>query len=152
LRIACSIAKGLAYAHDLDLFPVSSLAAITWAVRKQLNDTNVPVLAVLDARMHELYWGFFETSSYNAEEHVNKAEHIKLIETQSLVLAGIGIETYWPNIPELIKEKTIHQLPIYPNAAAMIEMVCAIGISPVSVAQAQPVYVRNQVTQGDACG
>src|ERR1700733_12183845 len=28
LRIACSIAKGLAYAHDLPLFPVSSLAAI----------------------------------------------------------------------------------------------------------------------------
>ena len=30
LRIACSVAKGLAYAHDLPLYPVSSLAAIAY--------------------------------------------------------------------------------------------------------------------------
>ena len=35
LRIACSIAKGLAYAHDLNLIPVSSLAAIAWSAREQ---------------------------------------------------------------------------------------------------------------------
>lgn len=35
LRIACSMAKGLAYAHDLPLIPVSSLAAIAWTARQK---------------------------------------------------------------------------------------------------------------------
>jgi len=41
---------------------------------------------------------------------------------------------------------------MYPHAAAMIQLAQKAQIQPVSVAQAQPVYVRNQVTQGDSRG
>ena len=39
LRIACSVAKGLAYAHDLKLIPVHNLASIAWSLVK-----TVPIL------------------------------------------------------------------------------------------------------------
>lgn len=151
LRIACSIAKGLAYAHDLDLIPVSSLTALAWAARKQLNEANRPVLAVLDARMNELYWAFY-TNNEPTVEQVSKAQDIILPDSQSIILAGTGIEPYWDDIPDLIKTKVSHKLPLFPSASAMIELVCTLGIKPISVAHAQPVYVRNQVTQGDSRG
>jgi tRNA threonylcarbamoyladenosine biosynthesis protein TsaB len=144
LRIACSIAKGLAYAHDLDLIPVSSLASIAWAARKQA--PMAPVLAVLDARMHEMYWAYYEPGQFTAEEKVNAVSQITLPNQQSVVISGVGIEEYWTDFPETIKTQMINKFNLYPNAASMIELAQASAIQPVSVAQAQPVYVRNQVT------
>jgi tRNA threonylcarbamoyladenosine biosynthesis protein TsaB len=151
LRIACSIAKGLAYAHDLDLIPVSSLSAIAWAARKQLKEQDMPVLAVLDARMNELYWAFY-TNNYHAVEKVNKAHEMQLPDSSSIIVAGTGIDPYWESIPELIKARVSHKLSLFPSASAMIELVCTLDIKPISIAKAQPVYVRNQVTQGDSRG
>jgi tRNA threonylcarbamoyladenosine biosynthesis protein TsaB len=152
LRVSCSMAKGLAYAHDLDLIPVSSLAAIAWSARKQINDLKAPVLAVLDARMHELYWAYFGDATYSTTEQVSKAAFIELPETPPVVLAGVGIEAYWTELSESIKAQTRQQLNVFPSAVAMIEMACALKINPISVALAQPVYIRNQVTQGDTRG
>ncbi|KTD31658.1 O-sialoglycoprotein endopeptidase [Legionella moravica] len=152
LRIACSIAKGLAYAHDLNLIPVSSLGAIAWAAREHADSRNASVLAVLDARMHELYWGYFRSEQWVAEEQVNAAHDISLPEDQPVVLAGVGIELYWNDFSDSIKSQVSTQLNVFPNAAAMIKLVQNTGINPVPAAQAQPVYVRNQVTQGDSRG
>ncbi|EHL30304.1 tRNA (adenosine(37)-N6)-threonylcarbamoyltransferase complex dimerization subunit type 1 TsaB [Legionella drancourtii] len=146
LRIACSVAKGLAYAHDLDLIPVSSLSAIAWAARKQAASADLPLLAVLDARMHEMYWAYYPPGQFSAEERVNAVADISLANTQPIILAGAGIEEYWADFPEAIKSQISIQLPIYPSAVAMIELARVTGIQPVSVADAQPVYVRNQVT------
>ncbi|MDR3443463.1 MAG: tRNA (adenosine(37)-N6)-threonylcarbamoyltransferase complex dimerization subunit type 1 TsaB [Legionella sp.] len=143
LRIACSIAKGLAYAHDLDLIPVSSLSAVVWAARQE---TTLPVLAVLDARMHELYWAYYAPEQLVAEERVNAASEIILPHEQSFVLAGVGIDTYWMDFPEALKEKISTQINVHPNAAAMLQLARTKVIQSVSAANAQPVYVRNQVT------
>jgi len=59
LRIACSVAKGLAYAHDLPLYPVGSLLAIAFEARHM----NTSVLAMMDARMNQVYWMFDPVSS-----------------------------------------------------------------------------------------
>lgn len=152
LRIACSIAKGLACAHDLPLFPVSSLAAISWAARKELQEDKALVLSVLDARMNELYWSFFSGLNYQTEEQVNKPEDINIPIDEPIVLAGLGIDLYWPRLPDPIKSIVKHKLALFPTASAMIEMVVALDIESVSTAHAQPVYVRNQVTQGDSRG
>ncbi|MBL7479402.1 tRNA (adenosine(37)-N6)-threonylcarbamoyltransferase complex dimerization subunit type 1 TsaB [Legionella bononiensis] len=152
LRIACSIAKGLAYAHDLDLIPVSSLAAIAWAAREHPDCASSPIVAVLDARMHEMYWGFYPADQWEADERVNPAQEISLPVNQPVVLAGVGIELYWNDFSDLIKSQISSRLNLFPNAAAMIKLVQHTGINPVPAAQAQPVYVRNQVTQGDSRG
>jgi tRNA threonylcarbamoyladenosine biosynthesis protein TsaB len=145
LRIACSIAKGLAYAHDLELFPVSSLATIAWAARKHIAE-DVSVLAVLDARMHEMYWAYYPQGQFIANEQVNAVADIQIVDPQPFLLAGVGIEEYWEDIPEAIEAQMSTRFDVYPNAAAMIELVQATSLPPVSVADAQPVYVRNQVT------
>jgi tRNA threonylcarbamoyladenosine biosynthesis protein TsaB len=152
LRIACSIAKGLAYAHDLGLIPVSSLGSITWAVRELKGDVSLPVLAVLDARMHEMYWSYFAAGCLVSEEKVSAVKEIQLAEQQSVVIAGVGIDEYWTDFPEQIKSQISSKLTLYPNAAAMIKLSQHATIKPVSAAKALPVYVRNQVTQGDSRG
>lgn len=152
LRIACSIAKGLAYSQDLPLFPVSSLAAIAWAARQELQDSKTRILSVLDARMNEMYWSFFPELSYQAEEQVNKPEDIFIPQDEPIVLAGVGIETYWARVPEAIQSVVKQKLNLFPKASAMIDMVNALEIPAIPAEQAQPVYVRNQVTQGDSRG
>lgn len=152
LRIACSIAKGLAYAHDLGLIPVSSLASIAFAARELNNNISLPILAVLDARMHELYWGYFAHDKLFAEDRVNPAPEIQLPSQQPLVLAGVGIDEYWPEFSDRIKSQINTKVTLYPNAAAMIRLAMSAEIKPVPAAQAEPVYVRNQVTQGGSRG
>lgn len=155
LRISCSIAKGLAYAHDLGLIPISSLAAIAWSARElksKSHDVSVPVLAVLDARMHEMYWGYFAKGSMSSDGRVNAVQEIELPEQQSVILAGVGIEEYWADFPDALKSQISEKINLYPNAAAMIRLALHADIKPVSVADAQPVYVRNQVTQGGSRG
>lgn len=152
LRVACSVAKGLAYAHDLPLVPVSSLSTIAWSAREKLGDHAVPVLAVLDARMQELYWSFVTKQGYLTQEWVNRARDIYLPEMQSLVLAGTGIDCYWEELHPLLREQIITKIDLFPNASSMIELFQNTTIKPVTIAQAQPSYVRNQVTQGVARG
>ena len=62
------------------------------------------------------------------------------------MLAGVGIEEHWANIPEAIKTRISTRLFIYPKASAMIELVLATTIQPVTIDEAQPVYVRNQAS------
>ena len=152
LRIACSVAKGLAYAHDLGLIPVSSLGAIAWSVRKLHHDANLSVLAVLDARMHEMYWSYFAEGMVVSEDQVNAVQEIQLPKQQSVILAGVGIDEYWGDFPEAIKSQITAKVTLYPKAAAMIQLAQHAAIKPVSIAQAQLVYVRNQVTQGGSRG
>ncbi len=55
IRLGLSVAQGLALAWQVPLRPVSSLAGLAWPGR----DGGLPVLAVLDARMGEIYAGWY---------------------------------------------------------------------------------------------
>ncbi|MCE0724136.1 MULTISPECIES: tRNA (adenosine(37)-N6)-threonylcarbamoyltransferase complex dimerization subunit type 1 TsaB [Legionella] len=146
LRIACSIAKGLAYANDLSLIPVSGLVAVAWSVRQQMQKNNLPVLAVLDARMHEMYWAYFAEHQWTAEEYVTPVHKLSLPEKQSVILAGVGIDSYWDDVTPEVKSQISDKLTVYPSAAAMIQFARFSAQKPIVAAQAQPVYVRNKVT------
>lgn len=145
LRIACSIAKGLAYAHDLGVVPVSSLVAIAWSIRQQ-KKTNQPVLAVLDARMHEMYWAYFAKDQWMAEECVNPVQQLKLPDQDDAVLAGVGIDLYWDDFTTEVKKQISDKVVMYPSAQAMIDVALFSALKPIAAAHAQPVYVRNKVT------
>lgn len=146
LRIACSITKGLAYAHDLGLIPVSNLVAIAWSARQLTQGAHSPVLAVLDARMNEMYWAYFAKDQWMAEEKVSPVSEIIIPEEQSIILAGVGMDLYWneftPKTKSLVREK----LPIHPSAAAMIQFAQFSALKSISAAEAHPIYIRNKVT------
>lgn len=116
LRIACSLAKGLAFAQDLPLYPVSSLAAIAFKVFQErgsypcfaekeksqdLAQRSIPltsVLSLVDARMGELYWAYFRSPfSVEVEERVSKpADLISLLDAQAKPLRNFSQEGLEP--------------------------------------------------------
>ncbi|MDI1352087.1 MAG: tRNA (adenosine(37)-N6)-threonylcarbamoyltransferase complex dimerization subunit type 1 TsaB [bacterium] len=152
LRIACSVAKGLAYSYDLGLIPVSSLGAIAWAAREQQSDVDLPILAVLDARMNELYWSYFAPKQSIGIEKVSAAGNIMLPNVEPIMLAGVGMDLYWPDFSHAIKSQVIIKTEVFPTASAMISLAINSDIQQVSVEKAEPIYVRNQVTQGISRG
>jgi tRNA threonylcarbamoyladenosine biosynthesis protein TsaB len=153
LRIACSVAKGLAYAQDLPLYPVSSLAAIAnEALQQESNPQDPAVLAVLDARMNQLYWAYFNAQSDQVDEQVSSVADVTLADEKPFILAGVGYESYLPQFSPALQKRSYKMLSIYPKAEAMIRLVLTGNIAAVSAADALPVYVRNQITQGEPRG
>ncbi len=148
LRIACSVAKGLAYAHDLPLYPVSGLAAIAHHVQQQQTGPILPVLAVMDARMQQLYWAFYAKADDLALEFVTKPADILHDIKQPFLLAGVGWEPYLTELPQCAQEQMQQTLVQYPTATDLIDLLDHNRVVSVSAAQAQPVYIRNQVVQG----
>jgi tRNA threonylcarbamoyladenosine biosynthesis protein TsaB len=147
LRVACSVAKGLAYAHDLPLFPVSSLFAIADEVYYTESGLakDTPVLALLDARMQQVYWGCFKEGRLQGEEQVSSPSTLQL-PSSPLIVAGVGLETILPLLPPAT---IIKHCEIFPRATAMIRLVQQDKIQACDVASALPIYIRNQVTQGE---
>lgn len=144
LRIACSVAKGLAYAHDLPVFPVSGLAAIADHVQSKSADTAV--LAMLDARMNQVYWSYFGPPGLQGEEKVTDA-HALIVPPSAVIIAGLGFEAYEHDFPSGLKALVLEKQVVYPHASAMLHLVESGKIVPVSAAEALPVYVRDQVVK-----
>jgi tRNA threonylcarbamoyladenosine biosynthesis protein TsaB len=148
LRVTCSLAKALAYAHDLVMYPVSSLAAIANEVcHTEANLLpNMNILVVLDARMQQLYWQSFAVSGTSIiAEQVTDAADIMITPAGPLLVAGVGFEDYTSQCsPQLLSQIVAHRV-VYPHANAMIRLVKAGLIQSVSAAEAQPLYVRNSV-------
>jgi len=65
VRIAVGIAQGIAFAADLPVVPVSTLAALALGAARETGHARIA--AALDARMGEVYWGLYEVSGENAE-------------------------------------------------------------------------------------
>lgn len=154
LRIACSVVKGLAYPHDLPVYPVSSLAAIAEEVfytQPELS-SKTSVLAILDARMHEVYWDCYAKDGLHLDDKVGPVSSIALTTNDPFILAGVGFDGYLAKLPEIIQQQCMQQREVYPDARAMIRIVAAGRVSPMSVGDVLPVYVRNQVTHGASNG
>src|SRR5437868_8019064 len=67
VRLAISVAQGLALALDIPVVPVSSLAALAQDANTKEGET---VLAVIDARMGEIYSGCFSRGASGLVEAV----------------------------------------------------------------------------------
>ncbi|MCH9756491.1 MAG: tRNA (adenosine(37)-N6)-threonylcarbamoyltransferase complex dimerization subunit type 1 TsaB [Gammaproteobacteria bacterium] len=142
LRIACSVAKGLAYAHDLPIFSVSGLQAIAYEVRQ----FNLPVLAMIDARMNQVYWAF--EPKLGGDVRVSSPEDVFVPLGEPFILAGASLKPYIDALPQSVRSEMVSQHEVFPKACAMIDLVKAGGISSVTAEKAMPVYIRDQVTGG----
>ncbi len=57
VRIAASMVQGIAFAAELPVVPVSTLAALALG---GMRESNLPrVMAAMDARKDEIYWGCY---------------------------------------------------------------------------------------------
>ena len=148
LRTACSVAQGLAMGAGLPVLPVETLMAVAEEARRLVGGTDV--LALLDARMDELY-----AARYRWDGALWQRDgDIALVAPEALELpsdcrlAGNVFATYGHRMP-LGDRQAIVTVPM---AAALLRL--APGMIEAGRAlpaeQALPLYVRDKVAQTTA--
>ncbi len=156
LRIACGVVQGIAFGLDLPVAAISDLAALAQMTYHRHGATQV--LASIDARMAEVYWGCYRLNADNCmqlmgEEVVIAPEAVSVAEAGTWVGAGSGWDTFADALTQQVKaqgsqlEKWWPEL--LPDAVDMAPLVrAAFAAGDVMAAeQAMPVYLRNQVVK-----
>ena len=159
LRIAISCVQGLAFSADKPVVPVSSLAALALGARRSHPEWgDVPVLAALDARMQEVYWGLYQSGDIaNAlladavsapNQVITALETAGYLEPDAVECSIYGAGPGW-EYPELAalkptavsRESAIHAQDIAVLAADLWQQ----GVW-VNAEDLEPAYLRNEVT------
>ena len=150
VRIAASVAKGLAFALQVPVVPISSMAVL--AQHAANVDPKVQnIVTAVDARMGEIYWATFAVVGPDrlikpiVKEKLSIPELLLQPKTGSWLGVGNAWQIYGPRIefyPESIK------LDSNPKAEAMLSLAnSAINKGEVvSALHAKPVYLRDKVT------
>ncbi len=152
VRIGTGVVQGLAYAVDLPVVPISSLCILAQAVWQAQQYTNV--LALIDARMQEVYWGHYEFQEKEmvllGEERVSPLQQVTIPEGLRVFCVGSGSRQYHEQLQsrpgcQLMQESSYH----FPRAAVLADLaVNAYDRNEiVSADQLEPIYLRNQVVQ-----
>jgi tRNA threonylcarbamoyladenosine biosynthesis protein TsaB len=154
VRLAASVAQGLAFGADLGVVPVSDLAAVGQRAM-QLSPGVESVLVVNDARMREVYWARFAAGAFpelQDAEHVSAADAVTLPEHpagRSWVAAGRGLRVSRA-LAERCRVAGAALLPdLLPRASEVLALarpVVAAG-RMLDPALALPVYVRDRVAE-----
>ncbi len=153
VRIGVSVVQGLAFALDLPVISISSLAALAQAAYRDQDSEQV--LAVIDARMGEVYWGYYQLKQGRmcllADEVVGPVAEIKRQPGQWRAV-GSGCQTY----PDQLSAPGNVRCPdyngddnddCYPRASALLELARFDWVEKklLSAEMAQPVYLRDKV-------
>jgi len=163
VRIAAAAAQGLAIAAQCPVLGVSSLKAIASACART---SDIPleasiVMPSIDARMDQIYAGFYRgdaaITSIRAElvEHAEKIDFGDLNVDQELILCGSGAERYEATLSSVWQEtggKSVRLVnEVVPHAIDLLRLSQAIETSAWTSAEgAQPVYLRNKVALTEA--
>ena len=145
LRISCSIAKALAYAHNLPIFSVTSMEALAFQAREK--NPNMGILAAGDARMQEIYWAYYPPgiALHTIEVQVDPVQAVRIADCQPIVLVGWGLKQYQEQWSAILQAQFIEQDLMYPKAETLIRIVQSEQRPSMSAIDALPLYVRNQV-------
>jgi len=151
LRIAASVTQGIAFAADLPVVAVSSLAALAQGMYREKGIRRV--LAAVDARIQEVYWGVYESEAnglmqLHGEEVVCPPSRVPLPSGDGWYGAGTGWEAYLPALQARLREAAgAWDGRRYP-AARDVAALAAAGYGrgeAVAAEQALPVYLRDEV-------
>jgi tRNA threonylcarbamoyladenosine biosynthesis protein TsaB len=152
VRLAASVAQGLAFGAEVGVVPVSNLAAVAQRAARLVPETG-RVLVVNDARMREVYWGDFRVASETVicdAEHVGPPSSVRLPEGDAAwAAAGRGLKVY-PELAARCAGRGAQVLSdLLPRATEILQLarpaVAAGRI--VDPADALPVYVRDRVAE-----
>ena len=149
VRIAAGVIQGLAFAVDLPVIPISTLAILAQGAVHQSDH----ILSAIDARMGEVYWGLFQRRqdvvAAVGEESVTKPEQVTASSDCQWFGIGSGWKTYAQELQQAINGNLIgHKGDAWPHARDIIPLAIrayAAGAA-VPAEQALPVYLRNRVT------
>jgi tRNA threonylcarbamoyladenosine biosynthesis protein TsaB len=152
LRTACAVAQGLAYGARVPVLPVDTLLAVAEEARSQHapEQENYSVVALLDARMDEMYAGRYV---FSHGQWTQTQGHILLSPDQLVcepedAIAGNVLIPYGArlNIP------LAQYIAALPTATALLRLAPQLLFSGGAIAadQALPLYVRDKVAKTTA--
>ena len=162
VRIGVGVAQGLAFSANLPVFGVSSLQAmaqlafIKGKIQGKVKGKSTGVIAAIDARMGEVYNGYFVLDDNNimqpqCNEAVTAPEQLAQHLSSVVNKPEYGVGSAWDAYNEKLSSlKSNAGSPdvLFPSAEAML----AIGVislqqgKGVAAENAQPVYVRDTVS------
>ena len=146
VRTACGVARGLAFGADLPVIPVVGLHAMAETCRENHQVTDI--LAILDARMREVYWAQYrydESDGWRIVIEPRMTPPSGVIPSGQPVACGNGLTAYAESFTAL--PITAIDDDIIPDSAA----VAALAKSAyrrgetLSARDAHPLYLRNKV-------
>lgn len=152
VRIATAVAQGIAYAADLPVVPVSTLAALAQAGYR-LKDYRA-VLCATDARMGEVYWGAYQVQrgvvSLLGEECVCRPEAVPSPGKGAWRGIGNGWAVYAGRLPDVLAQTPEQQMTDLLPRAEEVALLARYEFEQgrvVAAEQAMPVYLRDSVAQ-----
>ena len=153
VRIGIGIAQGLALGADLPLIGLSTLKTMAQAAWRLHGATRV--LAAIDARMGEVYWAEYQRDEQGVWQG-EASEAVLSPQAAAERMAALSGEwayvgTGWKAWPELAENSHLTliasdvELPAAEDMLALAVQALAAG-DTVSAEQAEPTYLRNEVT------
>lgn len=147
VRLAVSLAQGMALALELPVVPVSTLACIAQA---QAHDG--PIAVLMDARMGECYAGFYRKTdgvvSAIAPERLLKPEQIELPFAGDWIGVGSALSSYAAQLPqELMAAFQRIDAASLPQPEALLQL-AEYGFrhgAAVAPERIEPAYLRDKV-------
>ena len=157
VRIGIGVAQGLAFAANLPMVGVSTLQAMAQLAYEKHAQSQV--IAAIDARMSEVYNGFYQLNEDNimqplcAEAVLPPAQLAQHFQTQlsQQPVQGYGVGTGWQAYDDELKALRTNQENIdilFPHAQTMLTIAedKFVQGETVSAEHAEPVYVRDTVS------
>ena len=155
MRIAASVAQGLAYGAALPVVPVSSMAAI--AVDVMTSEDAGQVVVAQDARMNQVYLGIYARGADGlpaacSSERLHALAAIEELDSahaRHRIAAGYGWERY-PDLWAANKDRFTRRLEnYYPHAHNLLPLGAA-GLEAgqaVNARDVEPAYLRSKVAE-----
>ena len=152
LRIAVSVAQGLAWSQNLPVHGFCSLTAqVHAAAASGLLWDGAMVLTTIDAQINQLYarWGRWIGGTFLPEDDVvvSTPEALPLPDTlEPLVLLGSGAH-YREQLPSSVRDVAEVFDEVTPNAAVMAELLGtgALTLAPQPAYELSPQYVQRDI-------
>jgi tRNA threonylcarbamoyladenosine biosynthesis protein TsaB len=154
VRISVAVAQGLSYGAGVPVVPITSLEALAFPVIEAGADR---VIACLDARMGEIYWGCFTADPARGLRalgslQVAAAAHVRLPSADRYRGVGRGFTAYPVLAAVTGAEVDARSAAALPNAADMarlgaLRLAAGEGVDP---AELKPEYVRDKVALTEA--
>lgn len=144
VRIATALVQGLAFAARLGVVGVSTLATLAQGARREHGAADV--VACLDARMGEIYWGHFRIDQGGAMQPV-QPEALSRVGQAQIPAAPVAVGRGFAAYPKLASAYPRVEAARLPDAVDMLPLaqrrISRSGA--VSAAEALPVYLRDEV-------
>lgn len=150
VRIAAGVTQGIAFAHDLPVVPVSTLANLAQQVLIHVESGDL-VMPAIDARMEEIYWALYQKES-DANVVLVDEERVQAPGDVELKPIAFGLGSGWRTYQNILRQKSQLSTDLI-NGEALPRAKFTVKLAQqrfkqnefVDAANALPVYLRDNV-------